>query len=444
MSPVDFRMQLKPYYQRIHDAPLDAGNIDDVTLYEPIYRRREDEQELETDPVEKLARHVEWEDTQSMQLLSGFRGAGKTTELLRLRKRLASQGYIVLYANALEYINPGGPLDITDLLLNLAGAFSDQLLDPAILGNDLKVDPFWKRISAFLKRINVDVDVSFPGLSIKAELKSSPTFRQQLQSALAGHVTALKAQVDDFIQECVAAVDCYQQKSQAVVRPLVMLFDSLEQIRGTNSNEKAVQESIEKVFGHHLDKLKFPSVHVVYTVPPWLKFVAGSVGHIVVLPSVRQWEHDSSRTPFEPGNQDLRNVLLKRFGEDGCKLIFGSLERAQPLIAHCGGHFRDLLLLVRHTMLMASSLPVSDAAIQQALQEVRSQYLPLSIADARWLKRIADTRAANQRDPEDNTRLVRFLDAHLVLYLRNGSEWYDVHPLIREEVESVVARSEVN
>jgi len=31
-------------------------------------------------------------------------------------------------------------------------------------------------------------------------------------------------------------------------------------------------------------------------------------------------------------------------------------------------------------------------------------------------------------------RLSRFLDTHLVLYLTNGEDWYDVHPLIRDEV----------
>jgi hypothetical protein len=63
------------------------------------------------------------------------------------------------------------------------------------------------------------------------------------------------------------------------------------------------------------------------------------------------------------------------------------------------------------------------------------------VSDAEWLKRIADTRAADPRSPEDRIRLIRFLDGHMVLYLRNGQEWYDVHPLIREEVAAIVKRN---
>jgi hypothetical protein len=33
--------------------------------------------------------------------------------------------------------------------------------------------------------------------------------------------------------------------------------------------------------------------------------------------------------------------------------------------------------------------------------------------------------------------LSRFLDTHLVLFLTNGKDWYDLHPLIREEVAAL-------
>ena len=40
-------------------------------------------------------------------------------------------------------------------------------------------------------------------------------------------------------------------------------------------------------------------------------------------------------------------------------------------------------------------------------------------------------------EPEEINRLTRFLDTHVVLYLKNGEEWYDVHPLIRKEVATI-------
>jgi hypothetical protein len=34
--------------------------------------------------------------------------------------------------------------------------------------------------------------------------------------------------------------------------------------------------------------------------------------------------------------------------------------------------------------------------------------------------------------------LTRFLDSHFVLYSVNDDEWYDIHPLIRDEVAEVM------
>jgi len=39
-------------------------------------------------------------------------------------------------------------------------------------------------------------------------------------------------------------------------------------------------------------------------------------------------------------------------------------------------------------------------------------------------------------DVERLPALARFLDTHLALCYRNGREWYDLHPLIRENVLS--------
>ena len=38
---------------------------------------------------------------------------------------------------------------------------------------------------------------------------------------------------------------------------------------------------------------------------------------------------------------------------------------------------------------------------------------------------------------EELPRLARFLDTSLVLNYHNGDDWYDVHPLIRQEIEHV-------
>jgi len=68
---------LKQFFQNLREQPLEP----DDPRYVHIYR---DRRLAPSDPVELLARAIEWTPGESVQLFSGFRGAGKSTELRRL------------------------------------------------------------------------------------------------------------------------------------------------------------------------------------------------------------------------------------------------------------------------------------------------------------------------------------------------------------------------
>ena len=192
-------------------------------------------------------------------------------------------------------------------------------------------------------------------------------------------------------------------------------------------------------------------MHAVYAVPPWLKLTSlGPLTPITVLPCIRQWDKDECRTPHSPGCVCLRDLLKKRFGTaENFQRFFGeafdpnSTPRADRLIDLCGGHIRDLLSFVRECMIRARSLPVTDSVVDSAIQKVRSHFLPIAQDDAVWLSAIGKGRATalKTKDAKEVGRLTRLLDTHFVLYLRNGEDWYDVHPLIRDEVEHIAAKA---
>jgi hypothetical protein len=223
---------------------------------------------------------------------------------------------------------------------------------------------------------------------------------------------------------------------------VVFIFDSLEQIRGSLSNEQEVTHSVELLFSTHMKLLHNPYLHEIYTVPPWLKFILPGT-KMVVLPCVRLWEKRSHRPPCGPGVQAFRALLEKRFSTEGLRRFFGAdpFLQAQRLIDLSGGHFRDLLLLIRETVVRTDTLPVGGDALDKAIVSVRSSFLPISLKDAEWLARIEKERATllETTEASDVQRLTRFLDTHIVLYLRNGEEWYDVHPLVRDEVIKIAA-----
>src|ERR1039457_328664 len=180
------RMLLKSLYQRLDDKALKPGD----EFYEPIY----DPEGCE-DPVALMRQHIEWSNTESIQMFSGFRGSGKTTELFRLQKGLEEKGYFVLYGDALKYLNPAQEIDITDLLIVLAGTFSDALEKAGVAS--LGHDSYWERLKNYLVTTKVELgEIGLQaGADLKLNLETSPTFRQLLRQKLANRIGEIKRDV---------------------------------------------------------------------------------------------------------------------------------------------------------------------------------------------------------------------------------------------------------
>src|ERR1041384_4643934 len=219
------------------------------SLYEPIYQ----DCGLE-DPVKRLEENIELSGVVSLQLFSGFRGSGKTTELFRLRKTLEEMGCLVLYADALDYINPSEPIDISDLLIVLAGAFDDSIRNHDTLkGHHEGVlrQSFWERIKNFIVNLRVEpeaiggkLEVESPakqvigglkgGIDLKLALKTAPTFRKNVQKLLAGRIGELKNETHSFFEDGVKSIQQFFDDE----RQVIFIFDSLEQLRGSLFNEQ--------------------------------------------------------------------------------------------------------------------------------------------------------------------------------------------------------------
>jgi hypothetical protein len=283
------------------------------------------------------------------------------------------------------------------------------------------------------------------GVELKFALKESNTFRQNLRAFLDNRIGELKKEVNNFIEEGVKAL----REKHGADATIVFMFDQLEQISGSLGNEGEVIASIRRIFSAHLDKLKLPLVHSLYTVPPWLPFVLHGQA-IELLPCLRLWNKDAARTRNAPVWTGVQHLIERRLEKQGFARLFGGdLSSADPLIEASGGQFRDLLSLIREVLVRVSTqtetMPASKVVIERAIQRIREQYLPISEEDAARLSSIAQHRDAGLRNdsPEEVSRVSRLLDQHLMLYFSNGGEYYDVHPLVRDEVEKIARRLNV-
>jgi len=450
MSGTANPLDLKRIYQSFDpEKPLPPGD----PCYVPIYSIGHHE-----DPVARLKTKIEWAEYESLQLFSGYRGSGKTTELYRLRRELEDAGYFVLYSNASDYLNLSDPIAISDLVMILTGAFGEAL-DKEFGGNSFH-ESLWDRITHYIKTTTVSVsdatasiDLDGPakvvlgglnaGLKLKTALKETSTFKHKLRELLENRLADLKKHADAMFEEGVKKIKDHQG---GTFKGVVFIFDQLEQLRGTASNEVEIFQSVEKLFASHLSKLQFPYVHSIYSVPPWLKFVLNGAHDVEVLPSYRLWMNDEDHTMDKDGYASLRKMISLRIHPADPTHLFGAdcWKKMDQLIEMSGGHFRDLFRLMREVVMQLHTQrgkpPVNAPLLADAISRVREHYLPISTEDAERLSLVERTRMIGLKaaSPSETATISRLLDLHMILYFSNGEEWYDIHPLLREEVESIV------
>ncbi len=422
---------VRDFFRKVTDQPLTPEDPRYVHVYE-------DEQLAKADPVELMARAIEFTPGESVQLLSGFRGSGKSTELRRLKKRLETSGYLVVLYDIEDYLNTSTPVDISDFLMALAGAFGEEVVKNFLLEGDPVQESYWSRFVNFLTKTNVEfseiggkLGTEGASISLKANLKSDPSFKKKLQDHMKGYLGSLEKDVKSFLEECVKKI----RKKYGEAQEVVLLVDSVEHIRGTSINASEVQSSVETLFATHSDKLHLPYLHVIYTVPPYLKVrypglgALYAPGGVQVIPSIKLKAFDGS--PFPAGVEACQKVVTKR---GDWEHLLGTRAALDKLIFHSGGQLRDLLRLIAEVLRRTDAPPVTASKIDDAIAQIRTEFLPIADSDAVWLARIARTHEASLDDAIRLPDLARFLDTHLVLCYKNGNEWYDVHPLIREHV----------
>lgn len=121
--------------------------------YVPIYARPDGP--AGPDLVAEIATAIDFTAGGSVQLLSGYRGAGKTTELLRLKRHLDREVYLPVYFDIEDYFNTELPLEAATFLVGLAAGFVDNCEEIDGLKQSL-----YRRVQTFFQRLDIDAELS--------------------------------------------------------------------------------------------------------------------------------------------------------------------------------------------------------------------------------------------------------------------------------------------
>jgi hypothetical protein len=433
IAPFDLR-ELQHFVKQCDPMhALDAGDPRYVALDEGTPVRGSDGASC----IDEIERTILFSEPTSAlcQLFTGFPGSGKTTELRRLQKRLEDNKLVPLHVLIVDfqgYRTDPTPLSIIEVLRVLAYELDREAT--RVEGGDPDAKPgYAKRFYDFLTTTNVDLKgLSFAqlGPTIMFEAKGNPSFRQRLEEALASRFQVFARDAQEAMAEAVVRI-----RRAMHVQQIVVLVDALEKVTPLREEERALLEaSAETVFVEHAARLRLPC-HVVYTFPLWLRFRAAQVDGLYdrpaqILPMVKVSELDGRR--YAPGYDKLTELVGRRLD---LRRIFGpALEPTlHPLIAASGGYTRDLLRMVREVLYGARVFPVEPAVIRRIVERTAEGYVDTVRDDeADVLAEIARTHELPRGDGARLAVFGRLLQGYLVLAYRNGKQWYDLHPLVRD------------
>ncbi|MFN7528059.1 MAG: ATP-binding protein [Dolichospermum sp.] len=388
------------------------------------------------DILQAVGREILLSARKTCQLYAGHRGAGKSTELLRLQKYLDERGFFVVYFAAEEEDIDPEDVQYTDILLactkNILAAFKNLDSQPVLSWlkerwEDLK-DLLQTKIS--FEELSLEAQVS-QFAKITTKMRSEPGERRKIRDKINPHTTTLTEALNKFIQNA-------KKNLPPGYSDLVLIADNLDRIVPIIQPDG--RSNHDQIFIDRQNQLKSLDCHLVYTVPISLLYSdrATSLTEIYgtpqVLPMIMVKTPDNE--PYQPGIDKVIEILKKRLEKvDPSRDIVNLFESQDSLNQLClmsGGHARNLLLLMKQALEYTNTLPISKRALQRSISELRNTYKDTIHAN-QWeaLANVFRTKEIVNNELYRNLLFNRpILEYHSQNEEGEIERWYDIHPLI--------------
>jgi hypothetical protein len=424
----------KEIYNSIEFGPLEESDARYVDLFNDYPSA------IGSNDIAKLVtREIRFAGNGHVTYVTGLRGTGKSTQLLRVASQLETAGYLVVRLNAEDYLNVRRPIDIADFLMAIAGGASQEL------GNQLDLpeeDRFFARVLDWINSIpgrfdaegSIGVEAGFPGAvkanaNLRLALQQDDSFVAKMRQFFKDRLAVLRDEANRVVNELVqTAIDRQAEGTQW--KGLVVIFDSLDHAKGRENDEadfQAVREALETLFTSHANLVALDRAHLVVCIPPFVRLDSAVVRPI---PTIKVTNRD--RTPNPEGRDAVREVLARRIPDADLGKLFADLDCVQQIIEGSGGNLRELQRLVRETIVQAWELPASADATTRAIATIRQQVnMNLPESEREVLRRIDRDRPSDPYlNAADTALLTPLFDRHLIMSYVNGNGFYAVHPLI--------------
>ncbi|QNT71014.1 hypothetical protein [Defluviicoccus vanus] len=378
---------------------------------------------------------------------TGHRGAGKSTELLRLEHDLGDR-FTCLHLFVDE--NLIRDCDYTDLLLWMVDAVVDRFASDR---HPLKQQHV-ESVEWFAEKTLEDTSTVKAEIAAEMELKgqtkadwwvASLRLLARIKSRIQGNIEqrkVIRQTLQNYGRELVDRVNILLDQAQNALEKankapdLLIVQDNLDRLP---------EEVCRRLFFQNGDLLKQLRAHVIFTVPIAMILAPWNIGTVFenrfTMPMIKISNLDNEA--YQPGIDALVRLVAARADVDA---VFTSNDIVAFLARMSGGSVRDLLRLINYAQLEARTdgkTQIDQASADAAVKELRIDFERLLIPRHVYfplLREIHQTKA-DWESPEQKTdatsvKQQREFFSELLL---NGSvleyngdrSWYDVHPIVQ-------------
>ncbi len=387
-------------------------------------------------PYPQIKRHLLRGRSAQRFVLHGQIGAGKSMELRRLSRDEAVKGkFLILPLSLSERLNLAAKVNIRFVLLTLAEAVAKELTDSwakkkGLLGFTFGSDADrvlreWIRVlspSTVLE--GPDKIVGEPLiLNLSAGLVSK-TLQVRSDDDVRRHMVTEESYAPSRLFQLTAVL--LQELERLSQRPVLLIIDDGDKIGD--------EESARDVFVQNLRLLIDLPASTVLTAPFWLHFdpdfLAASSGvQRIPLPNVKVIGRQDAEKLAAPGRAFFF-ALYEKLAQRSL-IEDAALEEAARL---SGGVPREFIRLLGRAFDLADEREMSQldlATLRTAGALLRREMLSFTQQDEVRSSLIRVHHSQRLGATSD----WKLLNALLIVEYTNDSPWYDVHPLLREEVE---------
>lgn len=370
------------------------------------------------------------------QLVTGHRGCGKSTELLRLQARLEQEKFFTVYLDVEDMLDLV-EINYLDVLLAIARAVEQQIRERSFsLNAKLLEDLYlWFADKVLEQEQKTDFETAMQteaeaGGGIPFFAKLLAKFTAEIKTASSSRTTTrqvLERELPVFVDKLNALIgEARRQVKRQDYQDIVIIVDGLEKMHYRlvvqddevfESEAAQPTSSHDMLFVHHAEQLKAPRCHLVYTVPISLAFNANlrDVFAIFVIPMVKT---------NADGLAKLIEIVERRAE---LSAVFDDPGLLRELACLSGGVVRDLMHLLR----LASDTDedkISAREVRYARQTLIKDYdRTLRNADLEALRKVYQ-----EKRVQADKKFERLLNLRTVLEYENGERWADIHPAVLE------------